>query len=221
MPDEGRKHRFGDALYPGGMARKSHLFMKEAGVHPLRKRRHASGFALVVVLAVLLMVSVLTVGLLVMTENETKSAARYMDAADARLAADSVVQIVQGQIRQATTEGIDANGIGSYAWASQPGALWVYDDAGGLVNIYKLYSGSQMVVSTPDTLFDKTDLPDDWAGRPDEFVDLNSPVRRDIGSGDPEGEWIYPIASPEALPDGSEPVQGFDSTKGPGECGMG
>ncbi len=173
--------------------------------------RKDGGFALVVVLAAVLMISLLVVGLLIMAENETKSAARYMDAADARLAADSVIQIVQGQIRKATTSGIGNDGKGTQAWASQPGALRVFDDSGDLVNIFKLYSSGRMVLGTAAELFDGSDIPSGWESQPDAFVDLNAPVSRN-------GEWIYPIASPEALlpspnatPVGNQ-VVGFTST---------
>lgn len=168
------------------------------------RARGRQGFALVVVLAVILMLSVLIVGLLIMAENETKTAARYMDAADARLAADSVVQIVEGQIKQATLSGIDADGKGTQAWASQPGAIRVFNNSGGLVNIFKLYSSDSMVVNTPDSLF--TDVPANWQDTPDAFVDLNAPISRN-------GQWIYPVASPDALPGGPNPVAGFDTTR--------
>lgn len=160
--------------------------------------RAGRGFALVVVLTVILMLTVLVVGLLVMAENETRSAARYMDAADARLAADSVLEIVQGQIREATISGIEGTGEGTHAWASQPGAIRVFDDEGGLVNIFKLYSSDMMVTGTAN--FSGDTPGSSW--NPDEFVDLNAPVFRN-------NQWIYPIASPEALGE----VAGFSSSR--------
>lgn len=172
------------------------------------------GFALVVVLAVVLMISVLIVGLLIMAENETKAAARYMDAADARLAADSVVEIVQGQIKEATLSGIGGDRKGTHAWASQPGAVRVFDDSGDLVNVFKLYSSDVMVSGTANF---SGDVPPNWQDQPDAFVDLNAPVSRN-------NQWIYPIASPEALPTNSSgapntnPVVGFDTTRPKGSA---
>lgn len=175
-------------------------------------RRQSRGFALVVVLAVILMMSVLVVGLLVMAENETKAAARYMDAADARLAADSVLQIVQSQIRAATISGIGSDGKGTHAWASQPGAIRVFDNSGDLVNIYKLYSSDRMVLVDAAALFDGQDIPANWQANPDAFVDLNAPVSRSVSTG--SNQWIYPIASPDAL----GTVAGFTSSKAPGSA---
>ncbi len=163
------------------------------------------GFALVVVLTVVLMLSILVVGLLIMAENESKTASRYMDAADARLAADSVVQIVEGQIKQASLSGIGADGKGTRAWASQPGAVRVFNNSGALVNIFKLYSSDRMVLSAAADLFDGQDLPANWGDQPDAFVDLNAPVSRN-------SEWIYPIASPDAI----GAVAGFSSSRAQG-----
>lgn len=164
--------------------------------------------ALVVVLSLIVLLSLMVVGLLLTSENERKISARQIQAVDARVAADSAIQIVQGQIRQATIQGIDSNGKGTMAWASQPGALRVFDQSGDEIRIYKLYSSDVMLATGGGAL--AADMPNDWAARPNEFVDLNEPVKRG-------NDWIFPIASPSAIaanpasPQGNE-VIGFESS---------
>ena len=172
-----------------------------------RETRARSGFALVIVLGFIAMVSVLVIGVLVLSENETKTTERNIKGLDAKVASDSVVQIVQAQIREATLAGIDPDTkVGSYAWATQPGAVRVYDNTGALQAIYKLYSSSQMVASNAQFLTNGDDIPVDWASRKTEFVDLNEPVKRGT-TFDPQ--WIYPIANPSAI----GAVAGFASTR--------
>src|SRR5690606_4663564 len=89
-----------------------------------------------------------------------------------------------------------------YAWASQPGAIRVYDDTGEEVRVFKLYSSDVMSSQDGTSLDDGSDIPANWGSRPDEFTDLNEPVSRN-------GEWIYPIASPAAL----DEVEGFTSAR--------
>lgn len=174
---------------------------------PSREMRGRSGFALVIVLGFIAMVSVLVIGVLVLSENETKTTQRNIKGLDAKVASDSVVQLVQAQIRDATLAGIDqSTKQGTYAWATQPGAVRVYNNTGALQNIYKLYSSDQMVTSSANFLVDGTDTPTDWAARKNEFVDLNEPVKRGTTL---SPQWIYPIANPAAI----GTVAGFDSTR--------
>src|SRR5262245_44009554 len=135
--------------------------------------RAKRGVALVIVLSLITLLSTMVIGLLIMAEQEARTIALQANALDARLAADSAVQIVEGQIRQATVSGIDAGGRGHHAWASQPGAVRVYDDAGRETGVYKLYSSDRMVEPDGTFLRNGADLPADWRDRIDEFVDLN------------------------------------------------
>ncbi|CAN5459907.1 hypothetical protein BH09VER1_BH09VER1_25360 [soil metagenome] len=183
-------------------------FRKLAGKRGMKPRIHPQrGLALVIVLGFIVMLSILVVGVLVLSQNETKTAARMMNAVDARVAADSVLQIVQSQIRAATVAGINpGTKQGEYTWASQPGAIRVFDNTGALRNIYKLYSSADMVATDAQFIANGDDIPSDWQARPKEFVDLNEPVMRGAN------QYIYPIASPEAL-SGSNAVVGFTSTR--------
>lgn len=174
---------------------------------PSREMRGRSGFALVIVLGFIAMVSVLVIGVLVLSENETKTTQRNIKGLDAKVASDSVVQLVQAQIRDATLAGVDpSTKQGTYAWATQPGAVRVYNNTGALQNIYKLYSSDQMVATSANFLLNGADTPTDWAARKDEFVDLNEPVKRGTTLAP---QWIYPIANPSAI----GTVAGFASTR--------
>ncbi len=136
-------------------------------------------------------------------EGETKTTALLASASEARLGVNAALQIVQGHLREAATSGIAADGKGTHTWASQPGAVRVFDDKGEEIRFYKLYSSHRM--KEPNGGFLKTqpniDLPATWRNRKDEYTDLNEPVSRN-------GQWVYPIASPEAL----GVVAGFTST---------
>jgi type II secretory pathway pseudopilin PulG len=163
---------------------------------------------LVVVLALVVMLSLLIVGLLLNAQSQRQLAVSQSSALDARLGAESALEIVEGQIRRATTQGIDSEGRGTFTWASQPGAVRVFDDQGNEREILKLYSSAEMIVPGGGSL--AGDMPSDWAERPDEFVDLNEPVRRG-------GDWVYPIASPEALGTISGFASSLAKTGGPDE----
>jgi len=157
------------------------------------------GAALVIVLALVVALSLLIVGLMLNSQSETKISSSQFHALEARLAADSVQHIIEGQVRRATTLGIDSDGKGVFSWASQPGAIRVYDTEGNEHEIYKLYSSASMIAPGGSSL--DADIPNTWRDTPDIYVDLNEPVKR--GS-----DWIYPIANPEAL----GTVAGFSST---------
>lgn len=159
-----------------------------------------TGFALVIVLAFIVLLSALVVGLLTTAEHESKTNSLQVDSLDARIAAESALRLVQAQIRAASLEGIDSAGRGSHAWASQPGAVRTYDSSGAPANIYKLYSSEEMTTSDAASL--AAEIPPDWKSRPEEFIDLNEPVHR-------SDQWIYPIAAPEAL----GTVAGFTSAR--------
>lgn len=147
-----------------------------------------------------IILTILIVGLLVTSQSSLQIASHHRDALEARIAAVSAVEMVKGQIRRATIAGIDAGTKrGTYSWASQPGALRVFNQAGTEREIDKLYSSSEMIAPGGASL--NSDVPFGWRDSPDEFVDINEPVRR----GD---YWVFPVASPVAI--GS--VAGFSST---------
>lgn len=158
---------------------------------PLRQR----GAALVLVLAFLVIILGLAVAFLTRTRVERSAAAGYAAAASTRQLADIAVNLVQGMIRDATTQG------STVTWASQPGMIRVFDDTGALQQAYKLYSADNLISSSVNLT---TDLPpNDWAGAPAVWTDLNAPIAVN-------GTDNFPILDPTALglpPD--QRAQGF------------
>jgi len=135
--------------------------------------RSQKGSALLIVLALLVLLTVAAVGFFSRAISLRKSASGELSAATTQTLADTVVSLVQAQIDQATTLG---NGT---AWASQPGAIRVFDSSGGIERIYKLYSSTAMTTTAPAMA---GDLPSaNWASEPTLWVDLNAPAT--IGSG--------------------------------------
>jgi len=108
---------------------------------PVSGRR---GMALVVVLAMLVILLGLAVTFLARARVERSAASSYAASAATRQLADVAVNLVQGQIRDATTLG---NGV---AWTSQPGMIRTFASSNltadkTLHRVYKLYSASELV----------------------------------------------------------------------------
>ncbi len=158
------------------------------------KNISTQGIALVIVLAMLVLLSGLLIAFFssATTERSASQASSY--GIDARQVADSTVNLVISQIREATSGlALDTT------WASQPGALWNFD--GTKANaVFKLYSADEMQVKgSPDTknpdffakdVADPTTLP-----LPVDYVDLNERVFVKNGS-----NYIaqFPIVDPSA-----------------------
>jgi len=162
--------------------------------------------ALVIVLACLVLLAALVIGFFTQVSTELKSAKSYAEGSNARLLADSALNLAIGQLQLAT-------GSASDAWASQPGLIRTFDTSGKPVAAYKLYSSDQLIVNGP---FDPvTDLPPaKWAEQPNLFTDLNAPIMRD-------GIRTFPIIDANALTpagildadaDGKPDVEGFAVT---------
>ena len=151
------------------------------------------GAALIIVLAILVLLTALLVGFLSRVGTDRASTASYSAVASTRQLADMAVNLVQAQINDATSQGT------SMAWASQPGAVRVFDNSGVLQNIYRLYSAASMTTSQTSDL--ASDVPaggaSGWAASPALWVDLNAPVTvqgvKDTG-GNPVTS--YPILDP-------------------------
>jgi uncharacterized protein (TIGR02600 family) len=174
------------------------------------------GIALVVLLGMLVLVTGLVVAFLSSVSTELQSAKSYASGTDARVLADSAVNIVISQVQDATADA-------QLAWASQPGMIRTYDAEGKPAAAYKLYSSDVLRVSGG---FDPvanllSEVPPDWAEKPAVFTDLNRPVTVN-------GVRHYPIINPAAFakdksggdpidPDsGSEPIEGaFVDTSNP------
>lgn len=161
------------------------------------------GFALVLVLACVLFVTVLIVSFLVSMRVEVASSKSSADAAQARLLADTAVNLVISQIQDVTVQA----GANSLAWASQPGMLRLYG-ANGASGFRKLYSWDNMVgAGAYDPFSAAESVPSTWAGNPGIFTDLNSPVV----SG---GKSVFPILDSSAATNLN--VQGFGLGTVPG-----
>ena len=157
-----------------------------------------SGVALVIVLGFLVIISALAVAFFSSVTTELKASRTYASGVSTRQLAESAVNLVMGQISEATSR-TDA------AWASQPGMIRVYGGGSGTSNalntLFKLYSSDNMVVTSTDlTNFLKDpDYVADWNVHPALWTDLNAPV---VSNGVPR----FPIIDPRA----KGPVEGFD-----------
>lgn len=170
------------------------------------RRAIQSGVALVLVLSVLVLVAALAVAFLTMVTTERKASASYADSGRTRLLSDATINLVIGQIRQATDTLNDDPG-NPKTWASQPGMIRVYGTNGGsgtgradLDRAYKLYSSDSMVVTAFGAGEASSEVPPvDWKKRPAVFTDLNQPVRITDPSNPTTTKQSYPIFDPGAI----------------------
>ncbi len=189
-------------------------------------RPREAGVALIIVLAMLVLLSGILVAFMTSATTERSAAQTASNGARARQIADSTVNLVIGQIRDATSS-TDRNGtvVENMTWASQPGALRTYSGSlsatrkslpdratyrtynpGSNDFVYKLYSSDRMKVTSSD--YSGTDLPvetkiiEDWDTTQDKtFVDINEPVlsaRKDIDATGQTVEPYYPVLDPRA-----------------------
>jgi uncharacterized protein (TIGR02600 family) len=181
---------------------------KKPLVEAARASHSQKGMALVIVLAVLVLLAGLVVAFFSTVTSDASSSAISSNDARAKQLADSAVNLVMGQIVEATKGfkpggNTDANRL---AWASQPGAIRTYDASGSAFQVFKLYSSPTMVGS--GGLNFSSDLPTSSdaaaisSGNHSIFTDLNSPV---VDGGN---QTVFPIADPAAL--GS--VEGFTAS---------
>lgn len=173
-------------------------FLRSATPLVVRQR----GVALVLVLACLVVITILTVAFLQAVRTDLQASQGYSSGANARMLADSALNLVIGQIQEATQRENEA-------WMSQPGLIRTYNTQGAAAKAYKLYSADQLVIdgafNPVDGSGQPTDVPTDWKaqGR-DVFTDLNEPALRD-------GVPSYPILNPAALGE----VEGFSAPTEP------
>jgi uncharacterized protein (TIGR02600 family) len=170
------------------------------------RRPSSDGMALVIVLAFLVLLSVLVIAFLSSVTTELTSAKSYAAGTNARQLADSSVQTVMGQIRDATTKG------SKLAWASQPGMIRTYDDVGEPVGCYKLYSSENMVVtkSQIQSYTPGSDVDPAWNTKPGLYADLNTPVLVSDPASPTQTYPVFSIIDPRAAGTGSNsPVEGF------------
>ncbi len=155
--------------------------------------------ALVLVLIALVLVAGLTIALLTKVRTGKISSYYYEGGVQSRVLADSTMNLVIGQIRDATTDTSQA-----ITWASQPGAIRTYDTSttgGSMKKAYKLYSSDKMVETDERSLVSDHDPA--WQSKTGLYVNLNEPIVKGTNK-------IYPIIDPAVLqaPDTEKP-EGF------------
>lgn len=170
--------------------------MKTAKLPSLVGRRRKA-VALVTVLSVLSLIMILITAMLSVTRVEHKSTVAQVEGDKARLQADSVLNLVIGQLQSVTRQ--DAATSGREIWTSQPGMVRQYKEDGTLLRGAKLYSDSNMVARTEAEI--AADLPPtDWDKRPAQYVDLNEPVvRADLRNPAAPPRVYFPIIDPRAF----------------------
>lgn len=153
----------------------------------------SSGVALVVVLSFLVLLTALAVAFFSGVTAEVGASRQADSAARCRQFAELAVNLVMGQIKQATSRG---SGV---AWVSQPGMIRTYGTSGNAASsaplaYYKLYSSNDMEVTATEIskLDAALEVPPDWASQPAQFTDLNAP-RQGV-----DGTLRYPIFDPSA-----------------------
>jgi uncharacterized protein (TIGR02600 family) len=142
--------------------------------------------ALVLVLGFLVIISALAVAFFASVTTELRASRNFQSNVNTRQLQDSVVNIVEGQIRQATS--VIAGNVSSQnvSWASQPGMITTFGSAGqgssNLLACYKLYSSNVMTVagSGTNTSLPPVGIAGDYSTTYDQnpaiWTDLNSPV---------------------------------------------
>lgn len=163
----------------------------------LNRKRNQGGFALIIILSVLVLLLALVVGFFSRVQGELQSSSTYQSANSARNLSEYAVNLVMTQIK-AGTAGKDSGGSIT-AWASQPGAIRTYTTTGDLKSIYKLYSSPTMVTTSINPSAETASI-SGWASSPALFTDLNEPINNQ-----------YPILDPGAL----GTVKGFSVTGAP------
>ncbi len=157
-----------------------------------------SGIALVLVLGCLVLILALIVGLLTRAGTERNSSNAYSSTTSARQLSEVAINLVQGQITAATTQG------GDVTWASQPGMIRTFGtvaEANGRAKMllaYKLYSATTLVqdqISLVSGSLPEDTPPEDWASSPGIWSDLNEPIALKVDGVD---EQIFPILDPKA-----------------------
>lgn len=149
--------------------------------------KQRSGVALLIVLGMLVLLSVIVLAFVESVTKDLADSQSYASEINTRMLADSALNLVEMEIRAASTGT-------NQAWISQPGLLRTFDTNGGTV-AYKLYSASQMVVNGAFDPNAGTDLPNGgntWLNQPNLYTDLNSPVASGTTSTG-STNYVFPI----------------------------
>jgi uncharacterized protein (TIGR02600 family) len=157
-----------------------------------RSRHTKKGIALISVLAIVVLLTALIVAFMMRAGSERVATGYYQASVNTKFLADTALNLVEGQINEATSYG------NTYAWASQPGAIRLFDNSGNLSKIFRLYSAPSLTTAIGGATTASTALSPDvptgtWSTYPAIWVDLNSPVA------DSGGIKHYPILDTSKL----------------------
>lgn len=185
------------------------------GAGSRRKSRH--GMALLLVLSGVVLAAALVVSLLFLVKSGRIVSGAYAGQVQTRVLANSALNLVIGQIRDAT-----GDTTMTQTWASQPGCIRVYSNGGSPPSVtspsvdnfvagYKLFSSSVMTETTEAALVGDvegdtgTPVPTNWATEIGQYVNLNQPVTSTING---TTSTIYPIVDPHVIPGYTDPITG-------------
>lgn len=172
------------------------------------KRRKAMALVLVIITVALL--SILIIAIFSITRTEYKATQNYVSARSAKQYADFAVAITQAQLQNAQNTSNQASGgnpsttTNQIIHATQPGMVRVYRANGEFLRAHKLYSSSQMVITSPNNeaqiFAQEHQIPQDWSSDSNKarFVDLNEPVVRPGLSAGTAQSVYFPIIDPRA-----------------------
>lgn len=167
------------------------------------------GYALVLVLSILVLLIGVVVGFLTLAGSERSSARGALDAVEARILAENAVGLVQTQINRATAR------AATHPWISQPGMARMFNPDGSLLAAYKLYSANNMIAASVNKAEDRPAAA--WFDDPAVWVDLNRPVAVDDPANPGARISLHPIASPNpGVEAGSFTVSGAPVQAGTG-----
>ena len=199
------------AMYPERQG-----FSADQPLMKLSTHRQPAGIALVIVLAFLVLISVIVVAFLSSVSSQLTASKTVANSASVQQLADSAVNVVMAQMVDATKGQASGENL---AWASQPGMIRTFDEAGRPRDFYKLYSSDKMTVSGAGFVTAADIPPADWnaAAKGELYTDLNAP------GVDAKGLLVYPIVDPAAdgrpapgRPSDGVKVEGFSLTSSPG-----
>ena len=177
-----------------------------------------SGFALIVVLSVVALMTILLIGFLSLVGTERDASTAYRASSSVQPLVDNVISLVETQINIASTQGA------TVSWASQPGLVRTFDTSGNPVQAFKLYSAPSMILGSDAQPLSLSTLnagltsdipPGNWASASSLWTDLNSPVLNTIGG---NNVYTYPIFDFGAGPNETKELapQGLSVTNPPG-----
>jgi uncharacterized protein (TIGR02600 family) len=171
---------------------------------PLRPNPQ-SGAALIVTLTLLLLITGLAISLFMTANTELQSASQFKNSQGLTELSDICVNLVMGQIKDATTTNAAGTPANRSTWASQPGMIRTYGSSTNAAMSYKLYSWSDPRVSGDDT----ASVPATWFSTPAIYTDLNAPIPSSTAPSD-ANFYRYPIAYPP--PPSTDPTRpmGYD-----------